>query len=168
MGIIFLLFSTLNVFRKNKLCVPFRFPVDLREIHACFLRFVLFFMFVLSFLGYPIQDSQHEISSKIYRMKFPLQIFSHYFFPLLVSNCRLKISTASPLCPKYLQDNIITFISTCNSNTVYYPRLPLVCTKYPGTIQYNLYNSIGYEQTLCRKNLQLTGLKYTSITYQYV
>ena len=84
---------------------------------------------------------------------------SRYFLPLLVSNCKFEISTLLPLCPKWLQDNIMILISTFNSNTLPCPILTLVCPKYPGPSQSNSDHSSGYEQILCEKNMQLTELK---------
>ena len=51
-------------------------------------------------LGNPNQDSQREITLRESRMRFHLLIVSRYLLPLLVSNCKLEISTVLPLCPK--------------------------------------------------------------------
>ena len=92
-------------------------------------------------------------------MIFPFKIFYCYFFPILVYTFRSEIRTVSPLCPKYIQDNIIIVISTWNINTIHYPRLPLVSPNQPGTIHYNLSKPSGYDQMLCEKNMWLTELQ---------
>ena len=53
-------------------------------------------------VGYPIQDSQHDIPLRKYRTIFPVKIFCCYFFALLIYNRKLKITTETQISSRII------------------------------------------------------------------
>ena len=88
--------------------------INTRRPHPYFLA-ILRKWYMMS-VRYPIQYSSTLDSFERILNEIPLKIVYRYLLPLLVSYCKFGISTVSPMCPKYLQYNILFIISTWNSN----------------------------------------------------
>ena len=106
-------------------------------------------------LGCHIKDPQREIISSKYPMIFPAWMVSHCLWPLLISNCKFRITTVPQI-----DSRKISWLSFSHEiETLPYTRSLIV---FPSTLelsQSNSYNSIVHEKMLRKKNMQLPQLQ---------